>query len=104
VKLDGKQNEIESKKKKNTIQKDEEEKNRENLIFSRKWKGKKIEGKGKKRMRKFNFLIKCSGKEILQGGYQICSDTMLGNMISMKEWEKTKRIFLLMIKVNDTKW
>jgi hypothetical protein len=39
-------------------------------------------------VRKLNFLKKIQRK-ILQGGYQISSDTMLGNMASIDEGEKS---------------
>jgi hypothetical protein len=48
-------------------------------------KGKKEK---KRKMRKLNFLEKMQQK-ILQGGYQSCSDTMLGNMASIDEGEKS---------------
>jgi len=40
-----------------------------------------------KRDEKIGFSQESTAKIILQGGYEIHSDTMLGNMISMKEWE-----------------
>ena len=38
-----------------------------------------------KRDEKIGFSQESTAKIILQGGYEIHSDTMLGNMISMKE-------------------
>jgi hypothetical protein len=67
-----------------------------NLRFSlRKRKKKMNEKRNKGGMRKLDFLEKMQRK-ILQGGYQICSDTMLGNMASIDEGEKNLTNFVLM--------
>jgi hypothetical protein len=49
-----------------------------------------------------DFLKENAAENILQGGYQVCSDTMLGNMISKEGMRENSRLFLLMIKVNIT--
>lgn len=45
--------------------------------------------KRKKIEEKIKFSQENAAENILQGGYQICSDTMLGNMASMEEGEKS---------------
>lgn len=45
----------------------------------------KIIARNKVKKRKLYFLKKMQRKNILQGGYQVSSDTILGNMISTKE-------------------
>ena len=41
-------------------------------------------GRKKRKLRKLDFLKENAAENILQGGYQVCSDTMLGNMASME--------------------
>jgi len=69
------------------------EQTKKNRDIKKKTQRKLIEKENEKRklklkMRKLNFLKKMERK-ILQGGYQISSDTMLGNMASMDEGEKS---------------
>jgi hypothetical protein len=43
----------------------------------------------KRKIEKIGFSQENAAENILQGGYQISSDTMLGNMASMDEGEKS---------------
>jgi hypothetical protein len=54
-------------------------------------------------MRKLDFLKKMQWK-ILQGGYQISSDTMLGNMASMDIERKAWKTIVLMIVEMIQEW
>lgn len=60
------------------IENEKKKKNRErtmeNEFWERKWKWENLD-----------FLIENAAENIIQGGYQVSSDTMLGNMASMEE-------------------
>jgi len=45
-------------------------------------------------LRKLDFLRENAAENILQGGYQVCYDTMLENMASMDKGEKSLKYYL----------
>jgi len=45
-------------------------------------------------LRKLDFLRENTTENILQDGYPVCSDTMLENMASMDEGEKSLEYYL----------
>jgi hypothetical protein len=70
------------------------------------WKEKKKIGtrKEKNKSEKIEFSQENAAENILQGGYQDCSDTMLWNMASIDEGEKSLWILSIDGKWNVTIW
>jgi len=48
------------------------------------------------------FSKKNAAENIIQGGYRSCPDTMLGNMTSMDEGEKSYETIVLIVKSDIT--